>query len=182
MGAEIVLVNVCLMLLYMLCGFLLVKFKKAESSHAKSMSALLIYVCGPCMIISAFQSMQYTKENSIKAGLFLLVSLLAQFLFFLVIYILLKNKYKDAKYRVLSVGAMLGNVGFFGLPVVTTMFPNEPIVACYSTLYVTSMNFLVFTVGVFLITNDKKYMSLKAAILNPTTLSLLAALPLYFSV
>ena len=180
MGAEIVFVNVCLMLLYMLCGFALVKFKKAESSHAKSVSALLIYVCGPCMIISAFQSMQYTKENSIKAGLFLFVSLLAQFLFFLVIYFLLRKKYNDAKYRVLSVGAMLGNVGFFGLPVVTAMFPNEPIVACYSTLYVTSMNFLVFTVGVFLITNDRKYMSLKAAILNPTTLSLLAALPLYF--
>lgn len=180
MGAKIVLINVGLMLVYMLCGFSLVKMKKAESSHAKSMSGLLIYICGPCMVINAFQSVEYTKETSIKAGWFLLVSLLAQFLFFLIIYALLKNKYNDAKYRVLSVGAMLGNVGFFGLPVVTTMFPDEPIVACYSTLFVTSMNFLVFTVGVFLITNNKKYMSIKAAILNPTTISLVIALPLYF--
>lgn len=102
MGAKIVLINVGLMLVYMLCGFSLVKMKKAESSHAKSMSGLLIYICGPCMVINAFQSVEYTKETSIKAGWFLLVSLLAQFLFFLIIYALLKNKYNDAKYRVLS--------------------------------------------------------------------------------
>ena len=42
-----------------------------------------------------------------------------------------------------------------------------------------SMNLLVFTIGVFMITNDKKYISIKSAILNPTTLSILVALPLF---
>ena len=79
-------------------------------------------------------------------------------------------------HRILTVGAVLGNVGFFGLPLVTGLFPDQPIVACYSTMYITSMNFLVFTLGVFFITQKKQYVSLKAAILNPTTLAVAVAI------
>ena len=46
-------------------------------------------------------------------------------------------------------------------------------------MYITSMNFLVFTLGVFFITQKKQYVSLKAAILNPTTLAVAVAIPLY---
>ena len=41
------------------------------------------------------------------------------------------------------------------------------------------MNFFVFTMGVFCITGDKKYMSIKSAIMNPTFFTLLVAIPLY---
>ena len=52
---------------------------------------------------------------------------------------------------------MLGNVGFFGMPVVAGIFPGEPVVSVYSSINVLTMNFLVFTIGAFMITNDKKY-------------------------
>jgi predicted permease len=42
------------------------------------------------------------------------------------------------------------------------------------------MNLLVFTMGIFCLTNDRKYMSIKSAICNPTTFSFILALPLYF--
>ena len=41
------------------------------------------------------------------------------------------------------------------------------------------MNLLVFTIGVYAIRRDPSYISLRAAVLNPTTLSTLVALPLY---
>ena len=79
-----------------------------------------------------------------------------------------------------AVATVLGNVGFLGLPLVSAIFPDQPIVACYSTVYALSMNLVVFTLGVFLITRDKRYMSLKSAIVNPTSLTILFALPFYF--
>ena len=176
---TVVFTNVLTMLLFLSFGFVLVKARKGESSHAKSFSGFLIYVCSPAMIISAFQSMDYSLDNLQKIGVFFLVTLTVQLLFFLALYALLRKKFDNAKYRILTAGALFGNVGFFGMPMVTALFPNESVVACYSTMFTTSMNFLVFTVGVFLITNDRRYISPKTALLNPTTLSVLAALPLY---
>ena len=86
----------------------------------------------------------------------------------------------EAKYRLLTIGATLGNVGFFGLPLVTALFKTQPIVACFSSVFVMSMNLLAFTVGVFMLTGDKKHMSLKSAVINPSVLSLLFALPFFF--
>lgn len=179
MGFTVVLINVALMFVYMACGFGLVKWKKAAAPHAKSFSAFLIYVACPCMILNSFLGIEYSQENIKSIALFFCASFVIQLLFFALLFIILRKKYDDAKYRVLSLGATLGNVGFFGLPVVTALFPENSAVPCYSTLYVTSMNLLVFTVGVFLITNNKKYISVKSAIFNPTTLSALVALPLF---
>lgn len=179
MGVQTVFINVLIMLFYMALGFGLVKAKKLDPNHAKSISGLLVYVCSPCLILSAFQSMDYSLLNFAKAAQFFGVSLATQFAFMGLLFLLLHRRYRDAKYRVLTIGAVLGNVGFFGLPLVTGLFSDQPIVACYSTMYITSMNFLVFTLGVFLLTQNKHYISLKSALLNPTTLTILVAIPLY---
>lgn len=174
-----VLFNVLLMIVYMSFGFVLCKTKKGDVTHAKTLSSLLVYVCGPMMIINSFLQMEYTQETLLDIGIFFIVSLLIQILFFLILYIILKKKYEEPKYRILTVSSVLGNVGFFGLPIITGLYPNDPIVSCYSSMYVMSMNLLVFTIGVFLITNDKKFISVKSAILNPTTISILISLPLF---
>lgn len=182
MASTIVFNNVLTMLFYMLCGFLLVKTKKATTDHTKSISGFLVYACGPCMVISAFQSMEYSLEHFTSMVIFFTVTLLIQLLFFVLFYIILNRKLKDpktARYRVLAAGSVMGNVGFFGLPLVTSLFPDQPLVACYSTLYVTSLNMLAFTLGVYLITNDKNFISVKTVVLSPTFLSTLIAVPLY---
>lgn len=141
----------------MALGFMITKFKKASASHAKTLSALLLYVCGPAMILSAFEAVEYSTENLKQMGLFFLVSLIIQVLVIMIMYYILRKKYSDAKYRILTFGAACGNVGFFGLPLVQALFPNEPIVSCYSSVYVMSMNIIAFTLGVFLITQEASY-------------------------
>lgn len=173
-----VLSNVSVILAYILCGFLIVKSKKGSADHAKTFSAILAYVLSPCMIIDSFLKIEPTRETLVKTALFFLFSLIVQILFLGLLYLVFGKKFEDAKYRIATVSSTLGNVGFLGLPVVTTIFKDQPIVACYSCAYVFSMNLLVFTVGRALITNDKKQASIKSAILNPTTISILIALPL----
>lgn len=174
-----VLSNVAILLFYMIIGYVLCKVKKATASHAKSMSGLLIYGLSPAMIINSFLQIEYSKDSFHKIADYFIITLILQILFFAVLYLIFHKKYSDAKYRILSVGGVLGNVGFFGMPVISGIFPNEPIVCCYSSINVMSMNLLVFTIGVFLITNDKKHISLKGALFNPTSISILVALPLF---
>lgn len=170
---------VALMLTYMMIGLVLCKCGLANTSHAKSMSALLVYVLGPCMIIHSFLATDFTRESLLNMVRFFLVTLVVQILFFCILFALFHKKYQDARYRIMTVGSIMGNVGFFGIPLVTGIFPDEPIVTCYSCIYVLSMNLLVFTIGSFLITDDRKYISLKSALLNPTTIGFVIALPLF---
>ena len=176
-----VLQNVLVMLCYMLLAWALVRTHKFEAGHARSFSGLLIYVLGPCMIINAFLNLSYTPDTLKKIAVFFLLTLVVQLLFFGLLYLVLRKRFEDARYRVLSCGAVLGNVGFLGLPLISTVFPNEPIVTCYSSVYVMSMNLLVFTIGVFLLTGDRRFMSVRSALLNPTSISLLIAVPLFIA-
>ena len=174
-----VFINVVVMMVYMMFGFVLCKTRIGTASHAKSLSGLLIYILSPAMIINSFAQMEYSPGSLLYIGLFFLATLIIQGLFMVILYLLFHKKYEQAKYRIMTVASTLGNVGFLGLPIISGMFPDDPIVTCYSCVYVLSMNLLVFTVGTFFITSDKKFISLKGAILNPSTLAMIVSIPLY---
>lgn len=179
MGFKIVFFTLLTMIAYMALGFLLVKGKKAESSHAKSVSGLLIYALGPCMIINAFQNMEYSISNLKSSALFFATTLIIQVTFFVVMYFVFRKKLDNPVYRILCCGGIFGNVGFFGMPIVAALFPASSVVSCYSVFYTTSMNIISFTIGVYLITQNRKYMSIKEAIINPTGISVIFAVILY---
>lgn len=180
MAAYTVFINVLTMLMYMACGFILVKSKKADPSHAKSLSAFLLYICSPCMIINAFSEMEYSLGSFLEIIKFFFTAIAVMLLFFIILYAVLRKRYEDPKYRIFSIGSVLGNVGFFGLPLVKALFPGYPLAVCYCMAYVVAMNLIVFTVGVFMITQNKKFISLKTVFFNPTTVALVIALPIYF--
>ena len=112
-------------------------------------------------------------------GLFFVVTFLLQAGFMALIALILRRRFQESKYRLMTISSVLGNVGFFGLPIVQAVFPDAPEVACFASMNMMSMNMLLFTIGVFCLTGDKKYISLKAAMTSPTALGLYIALPLY---
>lgn len=174
-----VFTNVVVMMVYLSFGYILCKTKLGHPSHAKTLSGLLIYILGPCMILNSFLSTEYSLATLLDIGGFFLATLVTQSLFFAVVYLIFHRKYEDAKYRIMSAAAVLGNVGFFGIPLISSIYPEYPIVTCYCSMHVMSMNLLVFTMGTYLITNDRKYISLKGAIFNPTTFTIVLSLPLF---
>ena len=176
---KIAFINVLIALCYMLPGFILCKAKKATANHLSTMSAVLIYACSPCMIVSSFISLEFSKTNLLYMGLFFVVSFVVQLLFLLLVFLIFRKKFRISKYRMLTIGSILGNCGFFGLPLIKALLPQNPEVACYSSIYVITMNILVFTAGIYCLTQDKKYISVKAALLNPTMFSFVIAFPLY---
>ncbi len=171
--------NVLIILLYVLMGYTLCKLKKAKSEHLPSLSAVLIYLGNPCLIISAFTSLDYSVSHLKNMGLFFIISLLCQLMFIAIVFAIIKRRYAEPKFRIFNVACVLGNVGFFGLPIVQALFPNNPEVASYSVVYIISMNIILFTIGAFCLTQNKRYMSLKSAFINPAILGLIIGLPLY---
>ena len=77
-------------------------------------------------------------------------------LMLLILLILGKEKRKVFALRMLSIAAVMGNVCFFGMPVVRALFPEAPEAAVYSSMFNAALNILAWTVGVFTLTGEKK--------------------------
>ncbi len=163
--------NVLLMLLYLLPGFLLCKCKKVKPEHLSTASVILLYVCGPGMFLNALIDLDVTPELTARMGLFILFSLIGETTLMLLILLLPGRKRKEFGLRMLSIASVMGNVGFFGMPVVRALFPDAPEAAVYSCMFNVSLNIVAWTVGVFTLTGEKKYISLRAALVNPSVLA-----------
>ena len=176
---EITSQKVLLTLLFLLPGFLLCKCRKARPEHMSSVSAILLYICGPCMFLDSLMGLDASPELTGQMGLFLLISFLAELLLLLILTALCGKRRQEFRYRMLALATVSGNTGFFGLPIIKALFPAAPEAAAYSCMFCVSLNILAWTVGVFTLTGEKKYISFKAAFLNPTVLAVLAGFCLY---
>ena len=163
--------NVLLMLLYLLPGFLLCKGKKVRPEHLSTPSVILLYVCGPGMFLNALIDLDVSPELTARMGLFILFSLLGETALMLLILLLLGKRRREFGFRMLSIASVMGKVGFFGMPVVRALFPEAPEAAVYSSMFNAALNILAWTVGVFTLTGEKKHISLKAALLNPSMIA-----------
>ena len=178
---QAALSNVLLTLLYILPGFLLGMRRKETAGQLPALSAALIYICSPCLPVSAFLKLDFSWPAFGMLWLFFLVTLLLQSAFMAILFLLFRRRYHDARYRVLNIASVLGNVGFFGIPIMQALMPESPEVAGYAAMYIVSMNILVFTMGIYCLTKERRYMSLRAALLNPSMLGFAVALPLYMT-
>lgn len=83
--------------------------------------------------------------------------------------------------RAVVLASAFGNVGFFGVPVLQFLFPEAHDAIAYSAVFIVSLNLMGWTVGSYVLTGDKKHVSLKRALINPQTVTLVISLPLFFA-
>lgn len=171
--------SVLIAFIYLIPGFILTKAHLCKPEHSKTLSAILIYICGPAMIINAFTDVDFSVQSSLNMLGFFFVTLLLQIVVIALLYIVLRHRFSEAKYRILTMASIFGNVGFFGMPLIKSILPAYPIAMCYSSMFMLSMNILIFTVGVYCLTEDKRFISIRSAILNPTFITMIIAIPLY---
>ena len=179
MEFDIAFSNVLLTLMYILPGYLVCKSGKVTARHLPSISAILIYVCAPALVLSTVLQLDYSVETLRYMGEFFVVTFALQALMLGGLYLLLRRRYADARYRVMTIGGVLGNVGFFGLPIIRALLPDHPEVACFSAVFMISMNLFVFTMAIYCLTGDAKYVTLKQAIVNPSSIAFIVAMALY---
>ena len=172
--------NVLLSLLFMLPGFILCRCGKVRTEHLSSISVILLYVCGPGMFLNALTALDHSPELSARMGLFLVFSLAGETALMLLLLLFMgKARRQEFRMRMLSIACVMGNVGFFGMPVVRALFPAAPEAAVYSCVFNTSLTILAWTVGVFTLTGEKRHISVRAAFVNPSVLAVTAGFILY---
>lgn len=163
-------------------GFFLTKANVLKEEHIKGFAVFLLYVCSPALSIYSFQQTECNREILINIGILLLVTTFMQVLIMGIGFLINIKTYKiDGASRVATVAAAFGNVGFFGVPILQALLPDHPEAMVYSAVMSVMMNLIGWTLGMFMMSGDRKHVSVKNFLINPTTLCLLIALPLFFT-
>lgn len=182
MNFEITGLNALMLVALCLPGFFLTKANVLKEEHIKGFAVFLLYVCSPALSIYSFQQVECNREILINIGILLLVTTFMQVLIMGIGFLINIKTYKiDGASRVATVAAAFGNVGFFGVPILQALLPDHPEAIVYSAVMSVMMNLIGWTLGMFMMSGDRKHVSVKNFLINPTTLCLLIALPLFFT-
>ena len=173
----IMLRNVLVFVALALPGFILVKGKIIGGKESGALSKLLTYVGMPFLILSSTLNVSFSGEfigSIVLIGVFGVLFTVG--LFFLSALLIVKNDEKKRQ-GMMRFCMVFSNNGFLGLPLAKAVFGESPIVTYVIILNIIT-NILMFTLGVYLISGDKKAISLKKAFLNPVLLAFIAGIGL----
>jgi len=173
--------NILLLLAMAIPGYLVAKRKmlKSPDGAINFISILLLYICQPFIAFNSFLNTDYQQTIFFNLiAVFLITVVIMISVCFLSRLILKKNKDPDVKSMV-PYAATFGNVGYMCIPFLQILRPGDNVVILYATCSIVAFNLAAWTLGNFILTGDKKYISLKKAVFNPPTLSFMIALPLF---
>ena len=176
----IAFISVAVLLLTAVPGYALVKTKAVGESAVPAFSKLLLYVASPCLVVFSFRSSPFSVEKLANIGIFALVALALHAIMLFGAYILLRKRYKETIYRIITVATAFANCAFFGIPIIESLLPSRaPELIIYTSVYSLVMNVLGWTVASAIISGDTRYVSPKKILINPTTISTAIAFLLF---
>lgn len=170
-GLDVLVQKVLLMGALVIIGFIMRKCNKLNGSVAKGLGDTVIYIAQPAMIIYSFLEVDFNTRTLITASVVLGFSLIFHLIYFLVAFNLYKNAPEKQK-TVLRFATIFTNAGFMGIPLISELISPEA--AIYATFYVIGFNVYCWTLGSYLYTKDKAYISIKKLLVNPSII------PTYF--
>lgn len=174
------LIAVGIMLLYAVPAYVLRKVGLVSEKSLKDISCLLLYICQPCLMAYSFMGVTYDSSLLPGLGLALIGSTVIQIGLLGLFYVIFFKRMADkASSHVYTLASVLGNIGFFGIPLLEALFPDHPETLLYAMMYIVSMNVISWTLGLYVITSSRKYITAKGLFLNPPMIALLVIVPLF---
>lgn len=174
----IMLKNVIIFVLLAVPGYLMVKGKLLKSQDSGALSKLLTNVGMPALILSSTLGLELTGEFALSLVLMAVICVaFTALMFFSTVWLCAgeKNEKTRGMMRFCSVFA---NSGFIGIPLANAVFPGNTALMAYLIVSNIVMNVMMFSLGVYLISGDKKAINIKKAVLTPVFLAFLAGIAL----
>jgi predicted permease len=172
--------KVLMMIAYGVPGYLLIKTKLLSEEAIKVFAKFLLYVCQPALSLYTLTSIDSTPLLIRDLWIFFFVTLVAQVAVILLYSLFFRKRMKtDLAHRVCAIAGICGNVGFFGIPLLEYLIPGVPEVRVYSAAFSISMNVIGWTLGLLLLTGNRKYIKAKAVFLNPSVITFAVSFALF---
>lgn len=167
------------MLLYAMPGFIMIKTKIIKKDQISAFAKLLMYVCSPCLVFNSLTRNEFSV-SLVKEMLIGFAFIFSAFLLGLLAFrFIFRKRSHDVKYRIYNLATTLANCAFMGVPVLEALFPDYPQAIAFSAMASMALNILGWSVASYIISQDKKYISVKKILLNPAVIALFVAIPFF---
>ena len=177
----ITFIAVLVLLLTAVPGFIAIKKKMVSEDCIPGFSKIMVYFCQPCLAVYTFKSATCSPDKLADIGIFALLTMLIHAVMLLGSWLVLRKKYKQAIYRIITIATACANCAFFGIPIIEALMGEraEELIV-YTTVYAVVMNVVCWTIGSAIISGDTKYISPKKIFLNPAMIGGVIAFVIFF--
>lgn len=159
-------------------GYIAVKAKIIDETGSKAITSLVMNIILPFFIIGSGASSS-RAIGGIEMFVFFLLSLLCYAAAYFIGFVITKTPIVAAdERRIYRFMTTFGNTGFIGLPVVGALFGPDGVL--YATIFNLPFNFLVFSIGIVLVSDDATLKSIPPRnLLNNCLIASVLAIMLY---
>lgn len=169
-----VLLIMLVLLVFAVPGFILRKTNLVRSDSLYSISNILLCVAQPMLIVKAFAVDPVAPTGGVLLN-FLWVFLFSAAALFLtwgaaeLVFRFMKKPEERRERDVLVFIGTFSNCAFIGIPFIDMFTDGNAEATMYMIVFSVAFNLILWTLGAYLMTQDKKQISLKKALLNPCT-------------
>ena len=178
MGAfEIMTRNVIMFAALAIPGYILVKCKLLKQEHSAGLSKILMYLGMPFLIISGMvNNLTIDSEFIIRILIIAAIGVVYTLAMFWVSKPLCAMEGEEKTRGMMRFCMIFSNNGFLGIPLAAAVFGKHTFI--FTTLIVLNIvnNVAMYALGPYLITGDKRYCSMKKAIVNPVLIAFVIGL------
>ena len=168
----IMLKNVIVFVALAIPGYLLIKTKLLKKEQSGALSMLLMYVGMPFLIFSStINNITINTELLATIGIVLGIGVVYTFAMFFVSKPLTKMEREQKTQGMMRFSSVFSNNGFLGIPLAIAVFGAGSMALMVVIILNIVTNVLMYTLGIYLISGDRKAISLKKAFLNPVLIA-----------
>ncbi len=153
-------------------GYIMFKTEKITNEGSKTIGNVLIFLSLPCVMINGL-----VHERTPETMMGLLLSALFAAVLLLISMIVSKVFFRSDAIAVFS--SSFSNPGFFGVPLIIGSLSSDAVFFIAS--FIVFLNILQFTYGVFIMTLDKKNISIKNILKAPAIIAMFIGLFFFFT-
>lgn len=153
-------------------GVIAGKAKFINSQSSLSISKILLNICLPLYIISAF-NYDFSKEIIINLLIVFIFGLLIHPLCYILGLLIFRNK-EEAVKNIFTFALMFSNCGYIGFPIIESIYGNIGII--YGSIFLAPYNIFLWTIGISMF---NKQSSNKYSIFNPGVIAVFLGLTLF---
>jgi predicted permease len=173
--------NVFLLVVMALPGYGLKKAGKLPKEFAGGLTSVILYVSLPCLTILSFVQKAYEPRLLGNMGAVAAFSVMLPLLAYAISSLCFSFAGESGAKKACLASGYMNNCAFMGIPVLQALFPGESEPIMYAAIFTVPFNIFTWTLLVYSLTGDRRHMSVRNALINPQTLVLAAALPVFFS-
>lgn len=177
-----ILIIMLVLFSFMLPGFILRKARMLKDGAILTLTNVLLYVCQPILTVKAFavDPVTPTLATTVNMLAVFLLSFVGITAVFFISKLALRGVKEVRRRDVYCFAATFSNCGFLGIPFVDMFTGGNSEAIMYVAVYSMAFNILIWTLGVYLMTQDRKRINLRAAFLNPSMIGGYVGLLLFF--